>query len=76
MIFSATPQVMPSLDAKPGQTAQLVAKVMDMMGNPVPNQTVTFSMGAPTYTYPNSPDQRTNAPEHIGDHRCERYRHR
>ncbi|WP_422185728.1 hypothetical protein, partial [Methanoregula sp.] len=54
MIFSATPQVMPSLDAKPGQTAQLVAKVMDMMGNPVPNQTVTFSMGAPTYTYPNS----------------------
>ena len=54
MIFSASPQVMASLDAKPGQTAQLVAKVMDMMGNPVPNQTITFSMGAPTYTYPNS----------------------
>ena len=54
MLFSATPQVMPSLDATPGETAQLVAKVVDTMGNPVSNQTVTFSMGAPTYTYPNS----------------------
>ena len=53
MLFSATPQVMPSLDVKPGQTAQLVGKVMDLMGNPVPNQTVTFSMGTPTYTYQN-----------------------
>jgi hypothetical protein len=53
MIFSATPQVMPSRDVKPGQTAQLVGKVMDLMGNPVPNQTVYFSMGTPTYTYQN-----------------------
>jgi hypothetical protein len=54
MLFSATPQVMPSLDAKSGQTAQLVAKVVDTMGNPVANQTVTFSLGTPTYTYANS----------------------
>lgn len=53
MMFSATPQIMPSTDAKPGQTAHLIAKVVDSMGNPVANQTVTFSMGAPTYTYLN-----------------------
>jgi len=55
MKFTATPQVMPSLDVKPGtQTAQLNAKVIDDYGNPVPGQTVTFSMGDPVYTYPNS----------------------
>jgi hypothetical protein len=53
MLFSATPQVMPSLDAQSGQTSQLIAKVVDIMGNPVANQNVTFSMGSPTYTYPN-----------------------
>ncbi|HVP96456.1 hypothetical protein [Methanoregula sp.] len=54
MLFSATPQVMASLDATPGQTSQLVAKVVDIMGNPVSNQTVTFSMGSPAYTYANA----------------------
>jgi len=53
MLFSATPQVMPSREVNPGQTSQLIAKVVDIMGNPVANQTVTFSIGAPTYTYPN-----------------------
>ncbi len=53
MKFSATPQVMPSLDAKPNQTAILTATVTDLMGNPVSNQTVTFSIGVPSYTYPN-----------------------
>jgi len=54
MLFSATPQVMPSLDSTPSQKAQLVAKVVDIMGNPVSNQTVTFSIGTPTYTYANA----------------------
>jgi len=53
MKFSATPQVMPSLDAKSNQTANMTATVTDTMGNPVSNQTVTFSIGTPSYTYPN-----------------------
>jgi hypothetical protein len=53
MKFSATPQVMPSLDATPGQIANLTATVTDLMGNPVSNQTVIFSIGVPSYTYPN-----------------------
>ncbi|MGA7628189.1 MAG: Ig-like domain-containing protein [Methanoregula sp.] len=53
MAFTATPQVMASLDANPSQIALLQAKVMDEMGNPVANQTVTFSLGTPTYTYSN-----------------------
>jgi hypothetical protein len=53
MAFTATPQVMASLDANPSQIALLQAKVMDEMGNPVANQTVSFSLGTPSYTYSN-----------------------
>lgn len=51
MVFSATPQVMPSLDSSPTQTSTLVAKVTDENGNPVANETVTFAMGTPSYDY-------------------------
>jgi len=53
MVLTASPQIMPSLDAKPGQATELVAKVTDIMGNPVTGQTVTFSMGTPVYDYAN-----------------------
>jgi len=51
MVFSATPQIMPSLDASPNQTSTLVAKVTDENGNPVANETVTFALGTPSYDY-------------------------
>lgn len=51
MVLSVNPQIMPSLDAKPGEVAQLVAKVTDMQGNPVAGETVYFSMGVPSYDY-------------------------
>lgn len=51
MVFSATPQVMPSRDANPSQISTLVAKVTDQNGNPVANETVTFTMGTPSYDY-------------------------
>ena len=51
MVFSATPQVMPSLDANPNQTSVLIAKVTDLNGNPVANETVYFTLGTPVYDY-------------------------
>jgi hypothetical protein len=51
MVFTANPDIMPSLDSKAGQTSTLIAKVTDIMGNPVANQTVSFSMGVPSYVY-------------------------
>jgi hypothetical protein len=51
MVFSATPQVMPSRDSSPNQTSTLVAKVTDENGNPVANETITFTMGTPSYDY-------------------------
>lgn len=44
MLLSASPQTMPSLDVSSGQTAEIRAKVMDVKGNPVEGQTVTFSL--------------------------------
>lgn len=44
MVLTAGPQSMPSLDVKPDQTAAVRAKVMDIKGNPVPGETVTFTV--------------------------------
>ena len=49
MIFSADPATMPSLDADPTSTATLSAKIMDVMGNPVAGQSVSFTIASPTY---------------------------
>jgi PKD repeat protein len=48
-VLSADPQTMPSLDANPGSMSKITAQVMDQMGNPVANQTVTFTLGTPSY---------------------------
>ena len=44
MVFSASPQSMPSRDVDPDSVAQLRAKVMDIKGNPVEGETVTFEI--------------------------------
>jgi hypothetical protein len=47
--LSANPQIMPSVDANPGFTSQIIAKVTDILGNPVRNVTVTFGNGSISY---------------------------
>ena len=44
MLLSASPQSMPSRDVKDDSVSQLRAKVMDIRGNPVKGQTVTFEI--------------------------------
>ncbi len=44
MLLSASPQSMPSRDVKPDTVSQIRAKVMDVKGNPVEGQTVTFEI--------------------------------
>ncbi len=44
MLLSASPQSMPSRDVKDDSVSQLRAKVMDIRGNPVKGQTVTFAI--------------------------------
>jgi len=60
-VLSADPQIMPSLDADSDAEASVTAHVMDVMGNPVAGQTVTFSNGTPTYD--NIHDIVTSAPQ-------------
>ncbi|MBP2146564.1 hypothetical protein J2129_002018 [Methanofollis sp. W23] len=47
MLLTANPQTMPSYDVNPdpGGAAEVRAKVIDVKGNPVPGETVTFSLG-------------------------------
>jgi len=47
--FSASPETMPSIDANSTQISTLSAKVMDVMGNPVEGESVTFSLSTPSY---------------------------
>ena len=49
MLLTANPETMPSLDVKSDMVADIRAKVMDISGNPVAGQVVTFSLGAPSY---------------------------
>lgn len=48
MLLTANPQTMPSYDVNPDPegAAEVRAKVIDVKGNPVPGETVTFSLGA------------------------------
>jgi PKD repeat protein len=61
----ADPQTMPSLDVNNQTVANVTAQVTDVMGNPVAGQTVTFSLGAPTYD--NINDVVTSAPKITGN---------
>jgi hypothetical protein len=49
MLMVANPETMPSLDVKSDMVADIKAKVMDISGNPVGGQTVTFAMGTVSY---------------------------
>ncbi len=49
MQFTANPETMPSRDVEGAEPAELRAKVIDENGNPVQGETVTFSLGTPTY---------------------------
>ncbi|WP_292521011.1 Ig-like domain-containing protein [Methanoculleus sp.] len=44
MLLSASPQSMPSRDVDAGSVSHLRAKVMDIKGNPVPGEDVTFTI--------------------------------
>ncbi|WP_292394334.1 VWA domain-containing protein [Methanoculleus sp. UBA303] len=44
MLLSASPQSMPSRDVKDGTVSELRAKVIDVKGNPVAGETVTFTI--------------------------------
>jgi hypothetical protein len=47
--LSASPQIMPSLDANPGMYSNISAKVVDDFGNPVGGQPVTFVISSLQY---------------------------
>jgi hypothetical protein len=49
LTFTGNPQSMTSLDVDPTTRAVLKARVMDVKGNPVSGELVTFSLAAPTY---------------------------
>jgi hypothetical protein len=51
-VFSANPDTIPSLDVNGTSRAVLQAKVMDIKGNPVSGQTVSFSLGTAIYDDP------------------------
>ena len=56
----ANPQTMASKDVNPAITADVKAKVIDIMGNPVGGETVTFSIGS--IAYPGGPYNVTSLP--------------
>jgi hypothetical protein len=49
MLMVANPETMPSLDVKSDMVADIKAKVMDVSGNPVGGETVTFTLGTISY---------------------------
>ena len=60
MSLNANPPGMASLDADPTAKSTIQAKVIDIMGNPVAGQDVTFSLGTPDY--PGGPYNVTSGP--------------
>lgn len=56
----ANPQTMASRDVNPAITSDVKAKVIDIMGNPVGNETVTFLISS--ITYPGGPYNVTSVP--------------
>jgi hypothetical protein len=65
MELTANPETMASRDVNPALTADIVATVMDVMGNPVENETVTFALG--TVNYPGGPYNVTSSPSLSGN---------
>jgi hypothetical protein len=51
ILLTANPQTMPSRDANPGFSADLMARVVDILGNPVPNINVTFAIDTSSIRY-------------------------
>ncbi|MFA5330754.1 MAG: VWA domain-containing protein [Methanoregula sp.] len=49
MVLMASPETMASRDADSSIRSNITAEVTDIMGNPVPNETVYFTLGTPTY---------------------------
>jgi Bacterial Ig-like domain (group 1)/von Willebrand factor type A domain len=60
LMVMANPQGMASLDVDAGSKGTVMAKVVDIKGNPVIGQTVSFSLGTPSY--PGGPYNVTAAP--------------
>jgi len=60
MEITANPETMASRDVNPLITSDITAVATDIMGNPVKNQTVTFSLGA--VGYPGGPYNVTSLP--------------
>ena len=60
MVVTANPEYMASRDVNPAITSDITATVTDIMGNPVDNETVTFSLGA--VGYPGGPYNVTSFP--------------
>jgi von Willebrand factor type A domain len=65
MELTANPETMASRDVNPVITADITASVMDIMGNPVENETVTFSLG--TVRYPGGPYDVTSGPSLVSN---------
>jgi Mg-chelatase subunit ChlD len=59
MLLTANPETMPSLDVKSDMVSDINAKVMDISGNPVAGETVSFSLGTVTY------DGNSTAPPYL-----------
>ncbi len=62
MLVTASPQTMPSIDASPGSSAVILAKVTDILGNPVENETITFAFDSLRYDTTNASSAATSAP--------------
>jgi von Willebrand factor type A domain len=60
LVVSANPQSMASLDANPSSRGTIQAKVVDIKGNSVIGETVTYTLGTPTY--PGGPYNVTSQP--------------
>lgn len=65
MEITANPETMASRDVDPLITSDVTAAVTDVMGNPVENETVFFSMGA--VRYPGGPYNVTSLPSLTGN---------
>ncbi|WP_292345460.1 Ig-like domain-containing protein [Methanoregula sp. PtaB.Bin085] len=60
LVLTGNPQGMASLDVDPTSTGTVLAKVVDIKGNSVIGETVSFTIGTPTY--PGGPYNETSAP--------------
>ena len=65
MELTANPETMASRDVNPLITADITATVMDILGNPVENELVTFSLGTPSY--PGGPYNVTLGPSLVSN---------